>query len=353
MNQETLELFKTLTSLHGTSGFEHDVRKFMNEKLTQYSDEVIQDKLGSIFGVKHCDASGPVVMVAGHMDEVGFIVNKITKNGMLKIQPIGGWSPNVLQSQKLVIHSKKGPIYGVVASTPPHLGGGEKPDIKTMLLDIGADSEDHVKELGVMKGTQVTPHMDFTFTADNKKIIAKAWDDRYGCGLAIELLKELKDIKLPNTLFSGATVQEEVGTRGAETSANLIQPDIFFALDASPANDITGDKTEFGQLGKGVLLRIQDRTYVTHRGMREFMLDMAETHKIPYQYFVSPGGTDAGKVHLSREGVPSILVGICARYIHSHTSMIHIDDYAAAKEMLVKLVKALDATTLKTIKENV
>jgi len=353
MNNDTIELFKTLTSLHGVAGYEHNVRSFMKEQLVKYSDEVIQDKLGSIFGVKHSDALGPRVMVAGHMDEVGFMVTKITKNGMLKFQTIGGWSPNVLQAQKLVVHSKKGPVFGIIASTPPHLGGGDKPDVKQMLIDIGADSEDHAKELGVLPGTFVTPFMDFSFTADNKKIIAKAWDDRYGCGLALELLKELKDEKLPNTLFSGATVQEEVGTRGAETAANMIKPDIFFALDASPANDITGDATEFGQLGKGVLLRIHDKSYITHRGMREFMLDMAEKHNIPYQYFVSAGGTDAGKVHVSGEGVPSILVGICARYIHSHASMIHIDDYAAAKEMLIKLVKTMDQTTYNTIKENV
>ncbi len=353
MNNETIELFKTLTTLHGAPGYEHDVRKFMREQLSLYADEVIQDKLGSIFGVKHGDDKGPRVMVGGHMDEVGFMVTKIKDNGMLKFQTLGGWSPNVLQAQKLVVHSKFGPIYGIIASTPPHLGGGDKPEIKDMLIDIGADSPEHAKELGVIPGCFVTPYMDFDFTADKKKIIAKAWDDRYGCGLAIELLKEVKNEKLPNTLFSGASVQEEVGLRGAETAANMIKPDIFFALDASPANDITGDKNEFGQLGKGVLLRILDKSYVTHRGMREFMLDMAEKNNIPYQYFVSQGGTDAGKVHISGCGVPSLLVGICARYIHSHASMIHIDDYEAAKEMLVTLVKSMDRTTYNTIIENV
>lgn len=124
--------------------------------------------------------------------------------------------------------------------------------------------------------------------ANPKKILAKAWDNRYGCGLAIELLKELKDETLSCQLYSGATVQEEVGLRGAEVAANMIQPDLFFALDASPANDVTGDKSQFGQLGKGALLRIYDRTMITHRGMREFVLDTAETNNIPYQYFVSP-----------------------------------------------------------------
>ncbi len=110
--------------------------------------------------------------------------------------------------------------------------------------------------------------------------------------------KELKDETLPNTLYSGATVQEEVGLRGAQTAANMIQPDIFYALDASPANDASGDKTQFGQLGKGALLRIYDRTMVTHRGMREFILDTAETHNIPYQYFISQGVVQMRAVYI-------------------------------------------------------
>ena len=145
---------------------------------------------------------------------------------------------------------------------------------------------------------------------------------------------------------------EEVGLRGAQTAANMIQPDLFFALDASPANDATGDKNEFGQLGKGPLLRILDRTMVTHRGMREFILDTAETHNIPYQYFVSQGLTDAGRVHTANEGIPSSVIGICSRYIHTSASIIHTDDYAAAKELLTKLVKATDRTTFETIKQN-
>jgi putative aminopeptidase FrvX len=188
--------------------------------------------------------------------------------------------------------------------------------------------------------------------ANNKKILAKAWDNRYGCGLAIELLQELKDEKLPNILYSGATVQEEVGLRGAQTAANMIKPDLFFALDASPANDMTGDKKEFGHLGKGVLLRILDRTMVTHRGIREFILDTAETHHVPYQYFASQGGTDAGRVHMSNEGIPSAVIGVCSRYIHTHASIIHVDDYAAAKELLIKLVKTCDQSTVDTIRQN-
>ncbi|MCU9614246.1 M42 family metallopeptidase [Caldibacillus lycopersici] len=356
MNQETLELFKTLTELPGASGNEHLVRKFMKEQLSKYADEVIQDGLGSVFGVKRGSENGPTVMVAGHMDEVGFMVTSITEAGLLRFQPLGGWWNQVLLAQRVQIITDNGPIYGVISSIPPHLLDEEtrkRPmDIKNMLIDIGADDKADAQKIGIKPGQQVVPVCPFTPLANPKKIMAKSWDNRYGCGLSIELLKELQGETLPNTLYSGATVQEEVGLRGARTSAYMIKPDIFFALDASPANDTTGNKNEFGHLGKGALLRIYDRSMITHRGMREFILDTAETNNINYQYFISQGGTDAGQVHLANEGVPSAVIGICSRYIHTAASIVHVDDYAAAKELLVKLVKSCDQTTVDSIKQN-
>ncbi|RFU69738.1 M42 family metallopeptidase [Bacillus sp. V59.32b] len=356
MDQESLSLFKTLTELPGAPGNEHAVRKFMRSELDKYSDEIVQDNLGSIFGVKKGSADGPRVLVAGHMDEVGFMVTSITENGMIRFQALGGWWSQVLLAQRVQIITENGPVIGVIGSTPLHLleeTQRSKPmDMKHMLIDIGADDQEDVKRIGVRPGQQIVPLTPFTPMANEKKILAKAWDNRYGCGLAIELLKDLKDETLPNTLYSGATVQEEVGLRGAQTAAFMIKPDIFFAVDASPANDMSGNKSEFGQLGKGPLLRILDRSMVTHKGMREFILDTAESHNIPYQYFVSQGGTDAGKVHIAGEGVPSGVIGICSRYIHTHASIIHVDDYAAARELLGKLVRACDKTTLASIRDN-
>ena len=357
MNAETREMFKTLTELPGAPGNEHAVRKFMRQELEKVSDRLIQDNLGSIFGVKDGQEDGPRIMVAGHMDEVGFMVTQITDNGMIRFQPLGGWWNQVMLATRVDIIAGENVIPGVIGSIPPHLLSEElrsKPmEIKNMLIDIGADDKQDALALGIRPGQQIVPFSPFTPMANDKKIMAKAWDNRYGCGLAIELLKELKDEKLPNQLFSGATVMEEVGLRGAQTAAAMIKPDLFFALDASPANDAAGDKNEFGQLGKGTLLRILDKSMVTHRGMREFILDTAETHNIPYQYFVSQGGTDAGRVHTANEGIPSSVIGICSRYIHTSSSIIHTDDYAAAKELLTKLVKATDRTTLETIKQNV
>lgn len=356
MRNDTRQLFQTLTELRGAPGFEHDVRRFMKKELEKYADEVIQDHLGSLFGVKNKGSKGPRVMVAGHMDEVGFMVTGITDYGMVRFQPLGGWWSQVLLAQRVEVVTDESVIPGVIGSIPPHLlneNQRKKPmDVKNMLIDIGADDKKDAETIGVRPGQQIVPVCPFTPMANEKKVLAKAWDNRYGCGLAIELLKELRNEPLPNVLYSGATVQEEVGLRGAETAAHMIDPDIFYALDASPANDMSGDKNAFGKLGKGALLRIYDRTMVTHRGLREFILDTAETHNIPYQYFVSQGGTDAGRVHLSRSGVPSAVIGICSRYIHTSASIIHTDDYAAAKELLIQLVKSTDQSTLNAIRAN-
>lgn len=348
MEQATLDLFKKLTELQGAPGNEHPVRAFMKPELEKYADEVIQDNLGGVFGVKH--GEGPKVMVAGHMDEVGFMVTQITDNGMIRFQTLGGWWSQVLLAQRVQVMTEHGPVTGVIGSIPPHNltdAQRNKPmEIKHMLIDVGADDRADAERIGVTPGQAILPICPFTPMANNKKILAKSWDNRYGCGLSIELLKELQNETLNNQLYSGATVQEEVGLRGSKVAANMIKPDIFYALDASPANDMSGDKNEFGQLGAGALLRIFDRTMITHRGMREFVLDTAETNHIPYQYFISQGGTDAGSVHLSNNGVPSAVIGICSRYIHTAASMIHVDDYAAAKELVIKLVKETDQNTL-------
>ena len=353
MEQSTKEMFKTLTELQGAPGDEGRVRQYMAEQLEKYADEVIYDHLGGVFGVKH--GEGPRVMVAGHMDEVGFMITQITKNGMLRFQPLGGWWNQVLLAQRVQVMTKKGPIIGVIGSIPPHLltdAQRKKPmEIKNMLIDIGADNREDALEIGVAPGDTVVPICPFTPMAKEKKILAKAWDNRYGCGLALELMKEMHDRSLPNELYAGATVQEEVGLRGAQVAANMIKPDIFYALDASPANDMSGDEEEFGQLGKGALLRIYDRTMITHRGIREFLLDTAESNNIPYQYFVSQGGTDAGRVHIANDGVPSAVIGIPSRYIHTSASIIHVDDYAAAKELLIKLVEQTDKATVEAIRK--
>ncbi len=349
-----LQMFKELTEAHGAPGFEKEVRELMRKYIGKYTNEIVQDNLGGIFGVKRGLASGPTVMVAGHLDEVGFMVTRITDDGFIKFQTLGGWWSQVLLAQRVRILTKNGEVEGVIGSIPPHILSDDiknKPlDIKKMFIDIGADSKEDAEQIGIRPGQPIVPATPFQVMSNPKKMMAKAWDNRYGCAMAIDLLDEVKNIDLPNTLYAGANVQEEVGLRGATVAANMINPDIFFALDAGPAGDVPGAPEDaMGKLGDGVLIRIYDRTYITNLGMKEYILDTVASLGVKYQYFTSRGGTDAGKVHLHGKGVPSIVVAIPSRYIHSHASIIHYDDYLAAKEALVAMVKNLDSSTYKTI----
>jgi glutamyl aminopeptidase len=360
-NIEKMSLYKELTDLPGGSGNEHAVRKFMKKHLSKHADEIVQDKLGSIIGVKYGNKQGPKIMVCGHMDEIGGIVVGIKDTGFIKMKSIGGIDGNVFLSQHMQIITDTGKVIrGIIGSTPPHINrdSSEKPSNPTfedLLLDIGADSKEHALELGVRLGQQVVPVNQFYATEDGKKIVAKAWDDRWGCGMALELMEDLKTMDHPNIVYAGATVQEEVGLRGATTATQMINPDVFIALDCSPVGDFL-DKNHpraFGALGKGFLLRFYDPRTIMHRGLKEFFIELAEKNDIPYQYFLSMGGTDAGAAQLAHSGVVATTIGLPTRYIHSTAAMISIDDHEAAKKMLRKVIEALDQETVDRIKNNV
>jgi putative aminopeptidase FrvX len=354
MAEVNLGIYKELTQIPGTSGFEHEVRQWMRSYITPLADEVLTDRLGGIFGVKKGSAPDPKVLVAGHMDEVGFMITKITSKGFLKFQTLGGWWSQVMLSQRVEIVTRTGKrIPGVIGSTPPHLLSLEqrrKPmEISQMFIDIGADSDEEAKSWGVRVGDFAVPHCDFVEMEGGKRLLSKAWDNRLGCGLAVELLQELQNEEHPNTLYAGATVQEEVGTRGAATAAKMMDPDVFFAVDVGPAGDTPGVKDGFGEIGKGVVIRIYDRSMIPLPAMRDFLLDTAESNDIPYQFFVSQGGTDAGRVHQTGIGVPSAAIGICGRYIHSNVTIVDKEDIAAAKEFAVKLIKNLNRSTYQSL----
>lgn len=355
MNDKTFQLIKEVTELQAVSGFEHQVREYMREKMTPLVDKIEQDGLGGIFGIKKSTEYGaPKVMIAAHMDEVGFMVGSITQKGLLKVMPLGGWNPYVVSSQRFTLQTSKGDYPCVSSSIPPHLLRGKtnsEPKVEDILFDAGFDSKEEAEEYGVRPGDTLVPDVKTVKMANGKKIVSKAWDNRFGVAAVLEALEELKDDQLPNTLIAGANVQEEVGLRGAKGSVNQFDPDIFFAVDCSPANDLNGDPTAFGRLGEGFLLRIQDPGMITLKGMREFLVDTAETHDIPYQYFVSKGGTDAGAAHVGNNGVPSGVIGVPARYIHTHQTVFHIEDYEAAREMILQVVRSLDKSTLETIKK--
>ncbi|MGD9909121.1 MAG: M42 family metallopeptidase [Candidatus Izemoplasmatales bacterium] len=352
------QFYRDLVNLPGVSSHEYIVRRYMKNHLEKLSERVVQDKLGSIFGIVNENSTGPTVMMAGHMDEVGAMVVGITDKGFIKMIPIGGINPPVMLSQHMnVVIDDETFVPGVVGAKPPHLlrdnTTKQVSDFDDFVLDIGADSKEHAIELGIKIGQQIVFHNNYTVTKDGKKIISKAWDDRFGSAMALDLLESINKEELPCKFVAGANVQEEVGLRGAKTSSYMIKPDVFIAVDCSPCSDTFETSEVGGTLGKGFMIRFYDPRAIMHQGMKKFVEEVATKENIPFQYYKSLGGTDAAEVQLSRDGVLVCTIGMPARYIHSTTSMIHTDDYEAVKKVILAMLKQLDFNKVNEIKSNV
>jgi endoglucanase len=346
----TLTFLKDLVEANGAPGFEGEVAVVM-ERYLKGVGKISRDRLGSFICEKAGDPKGPRVMLAGHLDEVGFLVKSVTKEGFVKFLPLGGWWGHVVLGQRLIIQTRKGPITGVVGSKPPHELRDEDRrkvlEIRDMYIDVGATSDfDVKKKLDIRPGDPILPDSPFTVMANPNLLLAKAWDNRMGCALAAEVALRLKGEKHPNTLFAVATVQEEVGLRGAQTSATKIRPDVALALDVGIAHDTPGTEGD-EKLGGGPLVVIYDSSAIPNRKLRDLVIDTAEKLRMPLQFeSVERGGTDAGRIHMTGEGVPSLAMGIASRYIHSHVSIIDKRDFEATVKLLVALVKRLDRKTV-------
>lgn len=354
MEEKTFQTIKELTELQGTSGFENDIRSYMASHMEPFVDEIQYDGLGGVFGLRHnADQEAPRIMVAAHMDEVGFMLTQIQPNGLFKVNPLGGWNPYVVSAQRFTLKTAEGDYPVITASVPPHLlrGGSGQSNLSVtdILFDAGFESKEEAESYGVRPGDTIVPDVKTIYTANKKNIISKAWDNRYGNVAILEALEALQDVQLQHTLIAGSDVQEEVGLRGARGAVHKFQPDLFFAVDCSPADDTVTKNGTFGHLGEGTLIRILDPGMIMLKNIRDFILDTAETHNIPYQYYVSKGGTDATAAHTSLNGIPSTVIGVPGRYIHTHQTMFSIKDYEAAREMLIQVLKALDKTTVNTI----
>jgi len=350
--------YKDLVNLPGIAGQEKYVRNYMRTHLEKLSEEVVEDNLGSIFGGINLDSDGPTVMIAGHMDEVGAMVKEITKNGLIKLLPIGSINPVVAISQHMNIVIEDGTfVPGVIGAKPPHLLRDNKTaqvsSFDDFHLDIGADDYEHAKELGVRIGQQVVFENIYKESKDGKKIFSKAWDNRFGSAMSLDILESINKSDLRCKLYAGANVQEEVGLRGAITSSYKLRPDLFIAVDCSPCADTFEQSEVGGNLGAGFMVRFYDPRAILHQGMKKFIEETAEKNNIKYQYYNSLGGTDAAAVQLSREGVLVCTVGMPSRYIHSTTSIIHKDDYQAVKSQIIAMLKAIDWNKIKEIKQNV
>ncbi|MGC6426749.1 MAG: M42 family metallopeptidase [Akkermansiaceae bacterium] len=326
-------------------GHEDEVRQIFIRELAG-EGELGCDKLGSVF----CrQGSGPKVMVAGHMDEVGFRVQTILPNGFLKMVAVGGWWGHTLLSQRVEVKTLAGEkITGVICSKPPHFlpeserAKVQKPD--AMFVDISARSRKEAEDWGVALGDPIAPISSWQPMKQEGWFMTKAFDNRVGMAGAIQVGKEAGEI--PCELIVAGTVQEEVGLRGAKALADLTKPDVAIVLEGPPADDTPGmpESESQGALGKGVQIRLHDPSAIMNPNLARFAIQTAKDEGIPHQVTVrTSGGTDAGSFNIANEGIPSVVLGTPSRYIHSHNAIIDFADFQAMVTLSLAMVKRLDS----------
>lgn len=358
MNDFSINLLQALTEADGVAGFEDEVRAIFRHYLQDVGD-ISKDQMGNIFCKHRGQADkNPVVMLDCHLDEVGFMVQSITSKGFIKFVPMGGWWGHVLLSKRMTVATRSGrKIVGVVSAPPPHLLGKGDRDrvvaVSKMYLDVGAvDREEVTEEFGIRPGDPIIPYTPFLRMANPDMLSAKAFDNRCGCGLVIESMLRLSKLAHPNTVYGVGSVQEEVGVRGAEASVATVKPDIAIVLEGAPADDLPGSDLDTAQgiPGRGIQIRLFDPTVIVNPRLADFVLSIAEENEITHQVAVrTSGGTNARAIHLFGQGVATIVLSVPARYIHTHVSIININDYLAGLDLIEKVVMALDAKSVEKI----
>ncbi len=353
VDEKGIQLLRDLCESFGPAGFERETARIVKRNVQSYADEISQDKLGSIIFKRRGEADRPRVLIAGHIDEVGFVVSGIDeKRGFLTFNALGGWWDQVLLTQRVMIRTRKGDVPGVIAAKPPHLLPEEerkKPvEQDKMFIDVGASSKEEVEEMGIRIGDPVTPWSPFSVIREGKVAMGKAFDDRIGTFVAMQVFRRLKEQQIPhpNTVYGAATVQEEVGLRGATTVAHVVDPDVATILEVDIAGDVPGIKPYEApaKMGKGPSILTFDRSMIPNQPLKDFVIQMAEESGIPYQLSqVAKGGTDAGKIHISRAGCPSIVISVPTRHIHSHVGLLSLEDTENAIQLTLQLIKRLDS----------
>ena len=337
MNIKSIKsLQEELSSLIGVSGHEDDVSNFILKLIEKenLADKAWIDPLGNVLAIKKGTNGKERILLDAHTDEIGFMVSHIEKKGFLRFVPIGGWDIRILLGQSVVIRSKVGELFhGIIGSKPPHLTSTDerkKPvKIPNMYIDIGMNSIDEVTNNNIfigVTGTLFSPFVDFP----NDMVRGKAFDDRTGVNVLLHIMRLLnEDPSFKDTVLFNFAVQEEIGGRGAITGAFNLKPTIALAIENTTAADVPGirDAEIPAYIGKGPAITIADKSIISSTKVNDRLVRNAEIDKVPYQ-FKKPmyGGTDAGKIHISREGVPSSVVSVPCRYIHSPTSLLKLDD---------------------------
>ncbi|MGD8736185.1 MAG: M42 family metallopeptidase [Anaerolineae bacterium] len=349
---QTERLLKEITEASGVPGYETDVRAIMRRYLQDVAT-IEADKMGSFIGKHQGQEGGPRVMLVGHMDEIGFMVKMITKEGFVKFVPLGGWWDQVMLGHRVLIKTIKGDVLGVLGAKPPHLLDEEarKKVVKKkdMYIDVGAVSVEEVRELGIRPGDPIIPVSQFATMGNPQVYLSKAFDNRVGCALAVQALQRLATEGHPNIAYAVGTVQEEVGLRGATTTAYTINPDVAIILEVDIPGDVPGIEPEESpvRMGAGPTLLVYDARMIPNLQLRDLAIATAAELDIPLQFSAMTGGaTDGGAIHTHNEGVPTVVIGVPTRHIHSHNAILRRDDYDRALDLVVALTKKLDAATV-------
>ncbi len=319
-----------LSNACGITGREEQVRNLMVQLMTPYADEIQVDKMENVIAIKKGKSKAPKIMLAAHMDEVGLMVKTITKDGFLQFSKVGGIDDRILPAQKVTVFTKKGQFPGIIGSKPPHIQKEEeRKKIITyddLFIDVGAENKEDATNLGFAIGDPIAFDVKYV-KLGNDSAMGKAFDNRAGCITLVETLKLLEQTDC--TVCGVGTVQEEVGLRGAATAAFGVDPDLAIVLDVTIAGDVPGVR-EFDtsvKMGKGPALTISDSGLITHPKVLRWLKETAEEEKIPYQIESGLlGSTDAARISITRQGIPSGNVSIATRYIHSPVGMLSLKD---------------------------
>jgi len=354
----TNELLRELTEAFGPTGAEGPVRNILRRELTPLAAQIEQDGMGNLIATLPGSADRPRILLDGHMDEVGFLVRYITDGGFLRFQPLGGWWDQVLLAHEVTIRTRKGDVLGVIGSNSPRwMKESERNTVMAkdaMFIDVGVTSRQEVEDLGIRLGDPIVPKADFRVMGNGKALLAKAFDDRVGCALIVDVFKALAGQPHPNTVYGVGAVQEEVGMRGARTAAVTVNPDIAFALEVGLAGDLPDTRPDqcSARLGGGVEIVTYDASMLPNTGLRDFAFDTAQELGIPAQLDMIPaGGTDGAAIQLNARGVPTLVIGVPTRHIHTHYGILYRADYDAAVQLLVALIQRLDQATVERFRE--
>ncbi|MEG2751875.1 MAG: M42 family metallopeptidase [Anaerorhabdus sp.] len=349
-----LNMVQEMSEAHGISGCEKEVSRIMRKWMEPLVDAIDYDNLGSIIGVQKGEHNGPKVMIAGHLDEVGFMVREIDKQGFIKMLPVGGWWGHVLPSQTLYVTTQAGSRYhGVVGCSAPH---GLSAEVKEKVIkpidlffDLGVESREEVIEMGIQIGDMITPDTKFEVMNNPNILMGKAWDDRLCACVAIDVLKELKNDNHVSNVYAVGTMQEEVGLRGARSAANHIHPDVAIALDVTTSMDTPMDKGTM-KLGAGVVLSVMDAGIIGHKGLLHEIENICSDLNLDVNFdMMVAGGTDADNIHKAFDGIICMTLSIPTRYMHSHRLLIHRKDYVQTVQAIAEFCRRVDFPMLERL----